>query len=333
MEQPLLRLGLLGFDQDQALQATLRVQSAACANSRWQVVSFEDADMWLLHSSRVSMGSGGTLVIGNPASPGSPMTVDPAQASRPVAFTSPLPPTIDAKLSINLDDAFECATALNLFSRVLMRLCTFFALGEQVASRQSGLERGIYQLHFESKLVAVVDLSLWQVGMLPDANPLELALASWRHRPYETNYLPEGFKGIALDKLMWVYASRTQTDRLPASYRTEPIQLRRLSVVPQSWLHQDHMNVIGLISQQPCLMSTLAQRTQMSDKRLASCLTALYYSGTITTDPRQVLRGDSRIHSGYVELSEQDKAAYTDTAGDSKGLSVFDTHDFAATRN
>jgi hypothetical protein len=332
MEQPLLRLGLLGFDQDQAIQATLKVQAAASANSRWQVVTFEDADMWLLHSSRVTMGSG-TLNIGNPAAPDSPMTIDPSQVSRPVAFTQPLPSMIDAKLSINLEDAYECATALNQFAHVLVRLCTFFALGEQVASRQSGLERGIYQLHFESKLVAVVDLSLWQVGMLPDASPLELALASWRHRPYETNYLPAGFKGIALDKLMWVYASRTQTERLPASFRTEPIHLRRLSVVPQSWLHQDHMNVIGLISQQPCLMRTLAQRTQLSDQRLASCLTALYYSGTITTDPRQILRGDTRIHSGYAELSEADKAAYTDTAGDSKGLSVFDTHDFAPTRN
>jgi hypothetical protein len=332
MEQPLLRLGLLGFDQDQAIQATLKVQAAASANSRWQVVTFEDADMWLLHSSRVTMGAG-TLNIGNPAAPDSPMTIDPSQVSRPVAFTQPLPSTIDAKLSINLEDAYECATALNQFANVLVRLCTFFALGEQVASRQSGLERGIYQLHFESKLVAVVDLSLWQVGMLPDASPLELALASWRHRPYETNYLPVGFKGIALDKLMWVYASRTQTERLPASYRTEPIHLRRLSVVPQSWLHQDHMNVIGLISQQPCLMRTLAQRTQLSDQRLASCLTALYYSGTITTDARQILRGDTRIHSGYAELSEADKAAYTDTAGDSKGLSVFDTHDFTPTRS
>ncbi len=332
MEQPLLRLGLLGFDQDEAIQATLKVQAAASANSRWQVVTFEDADMWLLQSSRVTMGSG-TLNIGNPAAPGSPMMIDPSQVSRPVAFTQPLPAAIDAKLSINLEDAYECATALNQFARVLVRLCTFFALGEQVASRQSGLERGIYQLHFESKLVAVVDLSLWQVGMLPDATPLELALASWRHRPYETNYLPAGFKGIALDKLMWVYASRTQTERLPPSYRTEPIHLRRLSVLPQSWLHQDHMNVIGLISQQPCLMSTLAQRTQLSDKRLASCLTALYYSGTVTTDPRQVQRGDSRIHSGYMELSEEDKAAYTNTAGDSKGMSVFDTHQFEPSRN
>jgi hypothetical protein len=34
-----------------------------------------------------------------------------------------------------------------------------------------------------------------------------------------------------------------------------------------------------------------------------------------------------------MELSEADKAAYTDTAGDSKGMSVFDTHQFEPSRN
>lgn len=333
MELPLLRLGLLGFDAAQTAQMQGYLQAAVTPSSQWEIVAFEDADLWLIHSSRVTRGDGGALVIANPASPQSPMTIDPRQASRPVAFTRPLPPTIDAVLSISLNDAYDCTKALNLFANAMVRLCNFFALGEQVASRQSGLVEGTYHLHFESKLVAIVDLLQWQVGLAPGVKPIELSLASWRHRPNEPRHLPVDFKAQPLERLMWVYASRTRTDRLPASYRTLPIHLRRLSVLPQSWLHHDHMNVITLVSHQPRTLEDLARLSHLPMARLCACLAALYYSGSITTDPRAVQRGDNRIHSGYAALSADDQAAYAETGGHTMGMSIFDAHHFEPTRS
>jgi hypothetical protein len=327
MELPLLRLGLLGFGRHDAAQVATVLREAIVARCRWELAAFEDADLWLLNSANVSPIAGHGLRIANPDTPHSPLTIYPQQSSRPVAFTEPQPATIEAMLSINLNDMYASSNALNQFADTLQNVCLQFALGEQVASRQSGLHEGVYHLHFETRLVAIVDLKKWQIAFSPQANCLEMSLASWRHRPLERMNAPSGFDVLSLEKLMWAYASRTLTDRLPESYSTQLIYLRRLSVLPQSWLHQDHMNVIGLLSKEPHTLIVLHQRTGLPVHRLRACLSALYYTGTLTTDPHKVQRGDPRIHSGYAELSSADAR---DSGISTLGQSVFDTHQFNA---
>lgn len=327
MELPLLRMGLLGFSRKDALTATAHVLSAAASQSRWEVSPFEDADLWLINSPSVSTTSNRGLLIANPDAPHSPLTIYPQQTSRPVAFTEPLPEAIDAVLSIELGNGYQCASRLNDFAATLPRLLTHFALGEQVASRQSNLHKGTYHLHFEGRLVAVVDFTGWRAGLLPEAKAIDLALASWRYRPQEASAMPHDFEVLALERLMWVYASRTKNAPLPDAYTCEPIYLRRLSVLPQSWLHQDHMNLISMLSQQPMHLGPLAQQTRLPTERLEACLAALYYSGTITVDPSQIVRGDQRIHSGYVELPLGE--GESDHSEHASGQSVFNTHSFA----
>jgi hypothetical protein len=326
MELPLLRLGLLGFSQQQADAVTRSVQTAANVGSRWEVVSFEDADMWLIDSPSVAIGANGGLYINNPHATHLPLTIYPEQSSRPVAFSQPLPADIDAVLSIDVDDPFDCAQGLKTFSQSLQSLCTHFALGEQVASRQSNLATGVYHLQFEGRQVATVDLSRWLVSLQPHVRPIELSLASWRHRPGEDSHFSVGSEVLSLERLMWVYASRSQVGSLPPLYLTQTIHLRRLSVLPQSWLHDDHMNLIGHLSQQPCSMAGLAKVTRLPYKRLTACLSALYYTGTITTDPRQVVRGNKRVPS----VASPSEASITESGGMSlnSGQSVFDTHSF-----
>jgi hypothetical protein len=161
---------------------------------------------------------------------------------------------------------------------------------------------------------------------------MELALASWRHRPNESQRFLQGFEVLSLERLMWVYASRTQNPSLPAAYLSSRIHLRRLSVLPQGWLHDDHMNLIGRLSQQPCTMATLARLTQLPYKRLNACLAALYYSGTITTNVRQIVRGDKRIHSMYGEPVLAEPSAGDSDQERASGQSVFDTHSFASSK-
>jgi hypothetical protein len=333
MELPLLRLGLLGFSRAQASLAAARVLAANTARvrARWEIVPFDEADMWLIDSHNVSLGDDRGLRIRNPDAPDAPLTIYPHQSSRPVAFTQPLPSDIDAVLSVALDDVYDCVQGLNTFSDALSQLCCHFALGEQVASRQSGLVEETYHLHCEGRLVAMVDLAHWQIGLSPEAGPMELALASWRHRPNESQRFPQGFEVLSLERLMWVYASRTQHPSLPAAYLSSRIHLRRLSVLPQSWLHDDHMNLIGRLSQQPCTMAMLVQLTRLPFKRLSACLAALYYTGTVTTDLRQIVRGDKRIHSTYGELSQAEPSGHSELERVS-GQSVFDTHSFTPSR-
>ncbi len=331
MELPLLRLGLLGFSQAQASLATARVLAARASRARWEVVPFEDADIWLIDSPSVTLDDNRGLRVRNPDAPDSPLTIYPHQSSRPVAFTQPLPANIDAVLSVALDDAYDCAHGLGTFSDVLAKLCNHFALGEQLASRQSSLIENTYHLHFEGRLVAMVDVAHWQVSLSPDARALELSLASWRHRPNESQRFPPDFEALSLERLMWVYASRAQTPRLPEAYLGSRIHLRRLSVLPQSWLHADHMNLIGQLSQQPCTMAMLAQLTRLPFKRLSACLAALYYTGTVTTDLRQIVRGDKRIHGNYPVADQADPSGQSEQERLS-GQSVFDTHSFAVSK-
>jgi hypothetical protein len=335
MELPLLRIGLLGFSRTDANLASAQILSAPVARSRWEVVPFEDADLWLINSSSVRMGAQTSedhgLHIANPDAPHSPLTIYPHQTSRPVAFTEPLPANMEVVLSIELSNSYQCASRLNDFASTLPQLCNHFALGEQVASRQSNLHKGIYHLHFEGRQVATVDFEGWQVGVLPAARAIDLALASWRHRPGETAHMPQSFEVFALERLMWVYASRSKAPHLPASYQSELIYLRRLSVLPQSWLHQDHMALISLLSQQPMYLGTLSQQARLPLERLQACLAALYYSGTITTDTRQILvndlRADQRVNSGFIELPLGQ--AQHGNQEHASGQSVFETHSFA----
>jgi hypothetical protein len=336
MELPLLRLGLLGFSRAKAILATARVLAAmagrARVRARWEIVPFEEADIWLIDSPSVSLGDDRGLRILNPDALDAPLTIYPHQSSRPVAFTQPLPSDIDAVLSVALDDAYDCAQGLNTFSDALSKLCCHFALGEQVASRQSGLVEKTYHLHFEGRLVAMVDLAHWQVGLSPEAGPMELALASWRHRPNESQRFPQGFEVLSLERLMWVFASRTQSPSLPAAYLSSRIHLRRLSVLPQGWLHDDHMNLIGRLSQQPCTMAMLARLTHLPYKRLNACLAALYYSGTITTNLRQVVRGDKRIHSMYADPDQAEPSSGYSEHERPSVQSVFDTRSFVPSK-
>ncbi len=333
MELPLLRLGLLGFDRASASLATARILAATQPFARWDIVPFEDADLWLIHSPSVSLNDNHGLRIRNADTPDAPLTIYPQQSSRPLAFTQPLPAKVDAPLSVALNDAYDWAQSLNAFNDILNKLCCHFALGEQVASRQSGLVDNTYHLHFEGRLVAMVDLAHWQAGLLPSARPKDLALASWRHRPNEAQTFPQGFEVLSLERLMWVYASRTQNPVLPAAYQTSPIHLRRLSVLPQGWLHDDHMSLIGRLHQQPCTMAMLARLTLLPFKRLNACLAALYYSGTITVDPRQIVQGDKRLRSRHAEPGQPESpehSSHSVLAVDKRppSQSVFETHSF-----
>jgi hypothetical protein len=328
MEPPLLRLGLLGFGRAKANLAAARVMAVKSQRARWAVAAFEDADVLLVDSASVTVDENRGLLIRNPDAPDSPLTIYPHQTSRPVAFTQPLPAYIDVVLGVSLDDAYDCAQALNTFTDLLGTLCNHFALGEQIANRQSSLINNTYHLHFEGRLVAMVDVAQWQVSLAPDTRAFELSLASWRHRPNESQRFPPNFEALSLERLMWVYASRAQQPRLPEAYLSSRIYLRRVPVLPQSWLHEDHLNLIGHLSQQPSRMAGLVQHTRLPFKRLSACLAALYYTGTVTTDVRQIVAGDKRIPSAFGSLDTSEPFSHSDQERAS-GQSVFDTHSFA----
>ncbi len=319
MEVPLLRLGLLGFDNHQAQRATVRIASAVSNHARWEVAPFEDADMWLINSPSASTVEQRGLRISQAGDAASALTIYPHQTSRPVAFTQPLPLAIDAVLSIDLEDMYQSVHDLNKFATALPSLCAHFALGEQVASRQSNLEASTYHLSFEGRLIAVVDLASWRISVQPKAKPIELSLASWRHRPNDNAQAPAGFEVLAMERLMWVFASRTHTPRLPEAYQTSIIYLRRLSTLPQSWLHRDHMNLISYLNKQAHTLASLQQVTQLSAERLLACLSALYYSGTITVHPAQVQRNDRHVAPSLPPATD-------DSKGFSASSSIFDTY-------
>lgn len=318
MELPLLRLGLLGFNAQDSQLAVAQIASAVPMASRWEVVAFEDADIWLLNSRCVTAVANRGLRIQHGADEASSLMIYPQQATRPMAFTLPVTEGVNAVLSVQLDNPRDCARGLDSFALAMPRVCNHFALGEQVASRQSNLHDSTYHLSFEGRLIAVVDFAAWRVSIASEAKPIELALASWRHRPADMSIAPASFETSALERLMWVYASRTRKPTVPQAYQSSTIYLRRLSTLPQSWLHHDHMNLISYLNKQPRTLAQLQQVTQLSSERLLACVSALYYSGTITVNPAQVQRNASALAQG-ARLEEQDASAPDSTS------SIFDS--------
>ncbi|MBC5765521.1 hypothetical protein [Ramlibacter albus] len=305
IDLPTLRLGLAGFTLEQQERAVRALQQVSPPQVGWTVASFGDADAWWAHGSRCSLVTPSVMRV----APGEPtarsLQVNLAEVDRPLAFAKPVPsPQFDRAYQFDLDDLEEVRGVVEKFTAWHQPLVAQYGLAACLVDHYSALGPGVFDVVLEGSLIAVVDMR-GSVGVLPTVGAADFADAMWRRRE-DRSAMPEAFVKATVSHVMWQYALRTRRDLLPLHYRSEPLYFRRPPRLPQQALKDAHLLLLRELAMGPGTFQELEQRTGLVGVQLARPLAALYYVGSITSNPKRASpaslqrqgMGDSSQHSG-----------------------------------
>ncbi|MEX1168027.1 MAG: hypothetical protein WEK74_14400 [Hydrogenophaga sp.] len=307
MEQPLLRLGMLGFSDEVGLRLQALASEVREGWPRWRGCDPHLADAWMINGESVEVLGRDEVVIVHPLGGEERLALHRAEVDRPLAFAAPLPEGFASAEFFDATDEHSVRQRLQRFEAWLRPLRSQFALGGAVASRKE-LLRGVVHLVLEGKLLAVLDFVRWQVGILVPARPVEFDLAQWELQDGLVSDIPSSFIRLPLHRVMWTYAVRTETDVLPERYRLKKIYLRRVPMVPSRWFAPDHLSLMRSLTQSPGTFADLLERTGMPPKDLAHSLAALFHSGGLTTDPESARRAENhtRLSISLLKLKDDE---------------------------
>jgi hypothetical protein len=315
MEQPILRLGLLGYSAAQ-IQTVLRALAGGHASGwpRWQLADFLEADAWCINGEQVSAGSDDQLVVNMLLEHLPQVSLNPAHISHPLAFSPPLPAGVESSETCHLEDTVSLRRTLQRFEAWLRPLRAQFALGAELVARESDLNPGVYHLNHRGRLIAIIDLIKWHVGLLASARPVDIEESVWDHRPAGARDIPPSFIKMSVVELMWTYAVRTQQDVLPERYRKSMIYMRRVPNLPVGWLGDEHLVVLRALSASPLMLVDLAHKCEMSVDMTSRAVAALYYGGSVTTNSRTA----SQPEREKSPVGDESSIAPLTSAGDDK---------------
>jgi hypothetical protein len=302
VEQPVLRLGLLGF----ADPVGLRLQAWAAQSQpgwpEWRTADPHLADAWMISGQSVDVLGRDAVVICHPHGTGERLTLNRAEVDRPLAFAAPLPEGFASAEFFEAEDEASVRQRLQRFEAWLRPLRSQFALGAQLVERLSQHKSGVVHVMHESKLLAVIDLDRWQTGLFIPARPVDLAMAEWVRRPALARDIPSSFMRLPLHRVMWTYAVRTRRDVLPKRYRQQTIHLRRVPPLPARWFDELHLQIMRELMAQPARFDELQLRTGAPAEELAHHLAALYFAGGLTTDADSARRAEATTRRAMVAL-------------------------------
>jgi hypothetical protein len=285
IELPLLRLGLAGFSGEQhtAIETALRVGVGEA--TVWDIVELEAADAIWINGGRSQARPENRIRIASGAPEGRSLQLNLAEVDRPLAFALPLPAGVHASDTFDLASVRSMSVVLQKFEAWLAPLTAQFCLASHIVEHQSALGAGKYELRLNGQLLAWVDMQ-GEAAVLATAGAADFEAAVWgRHTgPLQ---VPEHFTRTSLAELMWQYAVRTQRDVLPKHYRTGTMYFRRAPRLPQRLLKDSQLLVMRELLLAPATFAELQQRCGLDEERLARDLTALYFVGSITSNPKR----------------------------------------------
>jgi hypothetical protein len=322
MEQPVLRLGLLGFSPADKQIVMDMIGVPAPGWPRWELADFEQADAWCVNGASVERRAGNALHVRTFLAHQPEISLDPADTKRPVAFTQPMPAGLEAIELVSFKNPQMLRVALQRFEAWLRPLRSQFALGSELIAREAELRQGIYHvLDSHGKLLAVVNLIKWTVALLPAARPVDFEDASWMSRPNMAADIPPGFLSTSVVQVMWSYAVRTAQDTLPARYRKETIYLRKLPQLPLGWLQDEHLVALRALSAAPGKFTELLKNTELPENVLSRAIAALYYAGAVTTQKSSACQTE-RVRSPLGDQSSLPPDSYMLGNGFAQGHSL-----------
>lgn len=302
LEQPVLRLGLLGFGD--AAAARLGAWAAATQPGwpAWQACDPHMADAWMISGPAVDVLDRDVLTIRHPLDSGERLSLNRAEVDRPLAFATPLPDGFASAEFFDAGDEQSVRQRLQRFEAWLRPLRSQFALGAQLTDRLPRHKGEVVHVVHEGRLLAVLDLARWQAGLLTAVRPVDLAMADWVRRPSRANDIPTSFIRLPLNRVLWTYAVRSARDLLPARYRQQVIHLRRVPSLPARWFDELHLLLMRELMARPGTFADLCLRSGADAVALAHHLAALYFAGAVTTDPDSARRAEPAARRALLSL-------------------------------
>ena len=304
MEHPTLRLGLVGFGHAEAQRIGQWLARLTEGWPHWRLSAPDRADAWWIDGRCISKVEGDELTVQTGLIEPPWIKLNPANVDRPIAFAGPLPSGMRALELVNPGDEAAVRQQVQRFEGWLRPLRAQFALGAELVERETEIKSGVYHLTLQGRLQAVVDLNHWRAALLASARPVDFTQAMWEPRPDAASTPPGGFIRMSISQLMWIYASRTRTNILPARYLSEKIYLRQVPRLPVGWLHDEHLLVLREVSAHADTLDRLVRRTGLTTKRLSRLVAALYFSGAVTTSRGSAAKARSHSDARASERAE-----------------------------
>jgi DNA-binding transcriptional ArsR family regulator len=289
MSKPRLRMGLVGFEEEDYLLALLRTRSAVLF---WEKSAPADADaLWIrgesaemVHEGIVRVGTGGRA---------HPLTLDLHALDRPTFFTLPLaddrirtPNVLDLTQAASVDRALRHAEAV--LHPVVMQL----AIAHEIAAQLPRLAASTYHVTQRGRLVAVVNMG-GAIGLDLNLLPPHLENAEWHPLPKTAGAMPAHFFCTSFAEVLWMYVTRVEADLLPDRYRRSTLYFRALPRVSQRLMREAHYAILSELGAEPQTFQQLQENVGLSDPALANALAALYYAGAVTTNLERAAKGAS----------------------------------------
>lgn len=290
IELPVFRLGVAGFSAEQSDRLGAALAGAAPGPLAWEIRTLAEADAWWVNGSRVQLLADHTLRV----PPGFPteraLQLHLPDIDRPVAFSTPVAcAEITPAYTFDAESVPSMAMALEKFEAWLSPLAAQFSLASHIVEGEVALGRGVFEVILDGQMLAVVDMH-GETGLLPGTSPMDFEDAEWRRRDPSAG-IPENFLRTSLSLLMWQYCTRTRRDLLPRHYRTSPLYFRRPPRVPHRVMRDSHLLIMRELARGPATLEGLRQRTSLPALQLARDLAALYFVGSITSNPKRAAPG------------------------------------------
>lgn len=312
MSKPRLRMGLIGFDQEDYLTALLGTRSAVL---EWETAGAAEADaLWINGEAAEWLHEGIVRVAGRQK--GSALRLDLQALDRPTFFTLPLrderirpPQTFDPRSAASIDRALRRAEA------VLHPLLMQLAIAHEIATRMPQLVADTYHVIKDGRLLAVVNMG-GSVGMDSHLRPPDLHAALWRPLPKTARAIPQHFFATSFAVVLWLYVSRVKRDLLPRRYREGTLYFRAIPRVPQRLMKEAHYAILSELAAEPQTFAQLQQSVGLSEPALANALAALYYAGAITSNVARAAKGASQSVREAESASELRASMYPQNAAE-----------------
>jgi hypothetical protein len=279
-----MRMGLIGFADEQYLRNLLKTRNR---NLQWERWPFMEADALWINGAHAQPLRNHMVRI---------PSVDPAKKAtvlnlkemdRPAAFTLPLGNGyLNAPVTFDPHKVDEVADVLNRFEAALLPTAVDLTLAAEIANRRHDLVAPIYHLSQHGHLAAIVNVT-GDIALDPHIPPFHLAQAEWAGRPEGAAEAPSHFRHTSIPLVMWQYAMRSAGDLLPSRYRHGTIHYRRMPLVPTRMVREEHLMLISELSTGPQTVGSLVAATGLSEAAVTQALAALYFGGSLTTDPRK----------------------------------------------
>lgn len=300
-DRPTLILGMIGFSRAQEDRIEKALADRPVAAVRWRTGALSKADAWWVSGTRTQLLDDGSLRIGSLEPGGRSVRLALEQVTRPIAFAEPLASRdFEPAYSFGIDDPASMATILAVMETKWLA-CTAVRcwLAGHLIAAEHALTQRIYHLVRGERLLAVVDRAE-AIGWVSGLTVEELADANWIARPMSARDIPHSFQRATISELVWDYALRSQSDLLPARYRSHRIYFRRPPKVAPDRFGDEHLLIMRELAVRPGSFAELVERTGLGSVQLAQALAALYFTGSITSNRRRVPHAEqsSRIATG-----------------------------------